>query len=382
MSIKDGDSDVFLKKVSSSARYRKFPLRAMFELTYKCNFRCSHCYNVSDNKKKELTAREIKNILLQLKDAGCFYVGFTGGEPFMRGDIFEILDFAKINGFRITIFTNGYFIDKKTARGISSLGTSLNCVNISVLGATRDTFEAITHKTGSHENVLRAVRLLVNEKVAVQIKSVAMKSNQSEFLMIKKLADKHNVMFSYSAALSPRTNGNRGPLKYQMSLSDIRKLEQELSGKSENDIEMRPRFNLNAGAIGRKNPFKCQIGVSEAVISPYGEMNICSEVSYPRYDILRGSLKDGWNKIKAVVQELEFSEDYSCGSCVLSTFCHWCPAMGYVLSGSLAKCGKEAREMALKEAQDSVFWDEIEPVWSRQKDKNGFGSDVTKRKRI
>ena len=382
MSIKEGSPGAFLKKISFSARYRKFPLRAMFELTYKCNFRCVHCYNVSDRQKKELTTREIKDILLELKDAGCFYIGFTGGEPFMREDIFEILDFAKINGFRITILTNGSFIDKKTARGISSLGTSLNCVNISVLGATRGTFEAITHKTGSYENVLRAVSLLVDEKVAVQIKSVAMKPNRGEFLMIKRLADAHNVMFSYCAALSPKTNGDREPLKYQMSLSDIRKLEQELSGKGGPERERRPRLNLNAGDIGRKNPFKCQIGVSEAVISPYGEMNLCSEVSYPRYDILRGSVKDGWDKIKAIVRELEFSEDYSCGSCVLSTFCHWCPAMGYALSGSLAKCGKEAMEMALKEARGSVFWDKIQPIWNRQKDKIGFGDDVNKRKRI
>ncbi|MFH1381236.1 MAG: radical SAM protein, partial [Candidatus Omnitrophota bacterium] len=111
MIIKKENSSGFYRDMSFAARNSKFPLKAMFELTYRCNFRCVHCYVAADKKKKELGIEEVKVILDQLKKAGCFHVGFTGGELFLRKDIFKILNYAKQSGFRISILTNGFLID-------------------------------------------------------------------------------------------------------------------------------------------------------------------------------------------------------------------------------------------------------------------------------
>ena len=149
MAIQDSASDVFYQRISSLARRKQIPLKAMFELTYRCNFNCVHCYVVREKDKRELTTAEVKEILRQLKAQGCFHIGFTGGEPLMREDIFEILNYAKLLGFRISLLTNGYFIDKSVAKEIASLGIGLNRVDISVLGAALKTFEGITKKKGS-----------------------------------------------------------------------------------------------------------------------------------------------------------------------------------------------------------------------------------------
>ena len=83
MVIKKQTSDEFYAAIKTHARERKIPSRVMFELTYRCNFRCLHCY-LSPDKKKELGTEEVFSILCQLKDAGTFHIGFTGGEIFLR----------------------------------------------------------------------------------------------------------------------------------------------------------------------------------------------------------------------------------------------------------------------------------------------------------
>ena len=311
MVIKKDNSDKFYHKITSLALRHKFPLKAMFELTYRCNFRCIHCYAVSDKKKKELTTAEIKQVLDQLKDAGCFHIGFTGGEPLIREDIFEILNYAKINGFRISLLTNGFLIDKNMAKKIASLGTSLNRVDISVLGATKDTFEKITRKKGSFEKVINSIRLLKDEGVDVQIKSTLMKPNKDEFLMIKKLSERFDTMFRYSPTINPRINGDKSPLKYQVAPVQVYELRKKLnsSRKLINEEELEGRSSEN---LGRKNLFRCGAGQSEVTISPYGEMNLCLEIHYPRYNILKGSFEEGWKILKEYVQNFRPPKGYFC----------------------------------------------------------------------
>ena len=113
----------FWQKIHQSARDKGFPLRVMFELTYRCNFHCQHCYVPQDyrDKKGELETREVFDILDQLKDIGCFYLGFTGGEPFVRGDIMDILWYAKRRGFEVIIYTNGSLIDERIACELADL---------------------------------------------------------------------------------------------------------------------------------------------------------------------------------------------------------------------------------------------------------------------
>ena len=99
MSIITKDDKKFSSKINRIARKKRFPLHAMFELTYRCNFRCIHCYNTDEQKsvkpQGELKTKDIFNILEQLRDLGGFYLGFTGGEIFCRNDIFDVLWQAK-----------------------------------------------------------------------------------------------------------------------------------------------------------------------------------------------------------------------------------------------------------------------------------------------
>ena len=85
-----------------------FPFIGQLELTYRCQFDCVHCYcKSSADKARELTTGRWKKILDELQKAGCRWIGFTGGDPFIRTDFPQIYSYAKKKGFIVTILTNG-----------------------------------------------------------------------------------------------------------------------------------------------------------------------------------------------------------------------------------------------------------------------------------
>ncbi|MFH1593480.1 MAG: radical SAM protein [Candidatus Omnitrophota bacterium] len=353
MAIKNKSSDEFYAGLYRLAGEKKFPLKVLFELTYRCNFRCVHCYNVKE-KKKELTTAQVKKILTGLSKAGCFHVGFTGGEPLMRKDIFKILDHAKRLGLRITILTNGYLVNPGVADKIAALGTSLNKVDISFLGADRSTFEAITRKKGSHNKVMNAVRLLRRRDAPVMIKPTLMRQNKDEFFKIKGIADSFGCMFKYSPTLNAKTDGSKAPLQYRLSPREVSEALKSFSkGKTE------PRLPRSIKILPGKNKFfRCGSGKAEASINPYGELKLCPEINRPVYNILKRSLPQAWKDLTRFVEKLE-SARYVCKSCYLASFCNSCPARMLVEEGSLDKCNRYDKEFAVLRAKESGNWEAI-----------------------
>ncbi|MDD5070848.1 MAG: radical SAM protein [Candidatus Omnitrophica bacterium] len=350
--IRVKQSDDFYSDLYSRARKGRFPLKVLFELTYSCNFKCVHCYNVKE-KKKEIGTSQVKDILGQLVRAGCFHVGFTGGEPLTRPDVFEILEFAKSLGFRITLLTNGAFIDRIAADKIVSLGRSLNKVDISFLGAEKNTFESITQVPESFNKVKRAIKLLRKRDVDVMIKYTLMRQNKDEFSRIKEMADSFGCMFRASPTVNPKTDGSAGPLKYCLSPEEVISVFQP--GKK----LIRKNKKVLSPPVG-KRLFRCGAGVSEASINPYGELKLCPEINKPVYPILKlkSSLIDAWTDLKEFVKKLEAST-YLCKKCSLSGFCNSCPARMVGQENWQQACNQYDKELAVLRAKASPDWETI-----------------------
>ena len=100
-------------------------------LTKRCNLRCKHCYaNGGENCQVELSLERIKDALDQLAVLGVSEVFFTGGEPFIRKDIVEILRYANQLHFNILISTNGHFITKSLIDEIKDIPFKMFQVSI------------------------------------------------------------------------------------------------------------------------------------------------------------------------------------------------------------------------------------------------------------
>ena len=365
MTIQKKSSALFYRDLDLEARGKRIPLRVMFELTYRCNFRCIHCYMAPGKKKKELSTAEVFSVLDQLRDLGCFQVGFTGGEPFMRSDIFEILDHAKKCGLRISLLTNGLMIDASAAKRLAALGSALNRIDISVLGATPETFEMITGKPGSFRKVMQAIRFLKAQGVTVQLKATLLKPNEKEFVAIKAMAEDLGCFFRYSPSLSCRVDGDTGPLKYQVEPVGVTKIKQGLAGGTPAVLED-VHAAVSPGKMGRKHLFHCGAGQNEVTISPSGEMNFCLEIHYPQFRVLETSVKDCWERLKGLVDGIKLPKEYLCRDCVLAGFCHWCPAKAWHMKKDFFTCDAQSRKLALADAKESTLWKSLERTWKRQ----------------
>lgn len=349
MSIKTKDDKKFSLKINRIAWKKRFPLHAIFELTYRCNFRCIHCYNTDEQKRLkpqgELKTKDIFNILEQLRDLGGFYLGFTGGEIFCRKDIFDILWQAKRLGFEVILLTNGSFINEKTADELRRLRP--NKVEMTVHALDKDIFDRITQTPGSHEKVFRAIQLLSERKIPMGLKSCGLQENKDEVVRISQFARKINAIYRFDDELQPRLDRSLSPLEHLISPAEAYALRRACYPEmfAEYDENGRRRKMTKSGR-SRRRLFSCGAGYTDLTISPYGELKICIDIDYPKYRILKGSLKDGWQAVKDFVDNVTPPKDWACRSCDLIEYCPWCPAKSYLRDGSFSSCDSHSREQA------------------------------------
>ena len=350
----------------------------MLELTYRCNFKCKHCYIPGSYKKKfrqELNTKQIFSILDQLQELGCLYLGLTGGEPFLREDIFKILGYAKKKGFQIIIYTNGSLIDEDKAQRLQRL--SPNKVDITIPAVSKDIFERITGLKGSREKVFEAISILHRNGVRLGVKSCMLKGNENEINGIQDFAASLGIPYRLDTMLSRCLDGSDEPFGYRAEIERV------------TSAPVPPKADPPTAGLqcSRKTPpgecgvtdngelFKCGVGKSQAAITPYGELKMCLMIDYPGYKILnRGvpsarcpvpstqypvssnpasqspSKKDGlekaWGKLKGLVAGIKPDKNYQCDKCAVSQYCRWCPATAWLYNKSFTSCVPETLNRA------------------------------------
>lgn len=91
---------------------RRLPLNVMLSVTNRCPSRCSYC-NIPNRRQKELATDEILSLIDQISEMGCQRLGLWGGEPLIRDDVDQIIDYAKKKGLFVTLDCNGYLLPQK-----------------------------------------------------------------------------------------------------------------------------------------------------------------------------------------------------------------------------------------------------------------------------
>lgn len=344
----------FRQRIHKSAVKIGYPLRVMFELTYRCNFKCPHCYvpqSYKNEKRKELTTQEIFFILEQLKEAGCLYLGFTGGEPFLREDIVEIIRFAKRCGFQILIYTNGSLINEKVAIELKRLKP--NKIDITIPAMSKVSFERISGVPGSREQVFNSIRFLHEKGIHLGFKSNVLEENESEIAKIQRFSDSLGVPYRLNCFLLPCLDGSKKPCLYLGT--QINKAHTPSTDLMEKDLRNCLSDSLLSGTGDQSNPetnprtlidqerethslFPCGVGLMQAAITPFGELKMCVMIDYPKYKIQDSSFKDSWERLKTLVRNIKPDEYYQCDTCELRTYCNRCPAMSWIKNGDFTSC--------------------------------------------
>lgn len=347
MDIKNIKENTFWTDFYNRTHKNNIPFDAQFELTYRCNLNCCHCYVAADSDKKELTTEEIYSILDQLYEAGCLVVTFTGGEPFTRPDIFDILTYSKNKGFYITIFTNGTLITPRVVDYLHDIG--IDRVEISFYGVTPETFENITCVAGSFNRCLQGIKLLQNRNISIVLKMMVMTLNLKEFESVKGFAIKRGFLFRYGYILIPKFDGSSGPLIYRISPNEVIDLDIRNQPFMFHEEERAKRENKPPSA--EDNFFYCTAGRNSFAITPYGELNLCLQYHFPEYDIRKGSFTEGWKVLVNYVKSTKPNKNYKCNNCKYWNYCCWCPVDGWVEMRDLSACTPYFKELAKTRAK-------------------------------
>ena len=118
------------------------PICLTWELTYACNLQCVHCLSSSGQRDpRELSTAEAKRVIDELRDLQVFYINIGGGEPMIRRDFFDIVEYSVSNGIGVKFSTNGAFIDAATARRLAAL--DYLDIQLSIDGADEATNDAV-----------------------------------------------------------------------------------------------------------------------------------------------------------------------------------------------------------------------------------------------
>ena len=339
----------FSQRLERLALRKAIPLRVCFELTYNCNFNCRHCYVPKayqrEYRKKELKTEEVFFILRQLKQAGGFYLGFTGGEPFLRRDILRILDFAKRCGFQIIINTNGSLLEKKTVSYLANLG--INKLDITLPALTRVAFQRITG-AGEKERkqLFRAIEFLTKNKVNFSLKSCLLKENEPQMPRIRDFARSLGVRHRLDDRFFPRLDGSEQPYKYRAKPAVKNGLCRLKNRRVKFSTEECPEASGNKGS---RELFFCGAGLTQAAITPAGELKLCLMIDYPRYKIRESSFAECWSRLKKFVQSIKIGKDYKCQDCSLRPYCKSCPAISWLKARDFFSCDTESKLWAESE---------------------------------
>jgi radical SAM protein with 4Fe4S-binding SPASM domain len=317
---------------------KRAPVEVSIEMTRRCPLDCLHCYNnlpMGDQEARlsEMTFAEHVALLDELVSAGSMWILYSGGEIFARKDFLEIYTEAKKRGFLITLFTNGILINERIADHLAKYPPF--SIEITMYGATRETYEALTQVRGSFDRCMRAIDLLLERKLPLKLKTVPTSINQHEVYEMKRYAESRGVEFKFDPLVNPRIDCSQSPLAVRLSPEEVVALE-FYDTRRQNDYRKMAEDDLAVGVkeVGSDaTRYFCGGGVNGCAVDPTGTMTICVISHQQGYNIREGSFREGWEGRIQEIRAQKKTRPTICDRCQIQSLCSMCPANGELENG-------------------------------------------------
>ena len=250
----------------------------LFELTYRCSEKCLHCYNVgatrNDKEKsgradfEELSLTDYKRIIDEMCEAGLVSASLSGGDPFSRKDVWDILEYLYQKDVAVTILTNGQQLVNQIDR-LSKLYPKT--VRVSLYAANSEMHDGITRKKGSWQISMDVIHALKAAGVSVGISCVLMRPGLKSYLELKSLAKQlscplsidYGVVSSMEGDVSATSHMRLTPNEMELIMMDP-------------DIEVKNNdFEMPANPAPAKKGVPCMAGQRTFCVMPDGKLIPC-----------------------------------------------------------------------------------------------------------
>jgi radical SAM protein with 4Fe4S-binding SPASM domain len=320
-------------------------------LTERCNLRCKHCYQTGKGVDElslpevESAAKEIADTLSEWEDLYTLSYSpsfnITGGEPFLRSDLLDVIAAVKYRGFEVYLLTNGILIDKKKAQALSHLG--VNGVQVSIEGPEK-IHESIRGE-GSFSASLKGVKNLLDAGVKVTLNVTLSSVNAGYFMDIIELAGGLGVDRVGFSRLVPSGRG-KTMIKKMLDKGKVKELYKKIFSLDTGKIVIvtgDPVATQSTVKNDRKDKGDiplggCAAGVSGLTIMPDGSFVPCRRLPVPVGNIRRNSFREVW-ATSEVLGAIRDRAKYNgkCRTCKRWAHCRGCRAIAYAWSKA---CGE------------------------------------------
>lgn len=281
--------DVDISVVNYWAFKNHIPISGHFELTSRCNLRCSHCYTMF-SKKDTLTTKEVFKIIDEMQMSGTLGLVLTGGEIFAREDIVDILRYFYEKKFVLRLNTNGVYIDEKMVEQIKGF-TNIYRIHISLYSADEKIHDEITNQKGSFAKTLNAIKLLKEAGFTLRINCSLMQANKDTYKEIKtNIGDKLGVAVHYDPFIYPKDDGSQNNMYTTFNDEQMQDYDIFTDRKQDDGVKSKPKL--------------CKAGYSFFSITENGGLYPCLKMkrcyTNPLGNLVHTSFYDIWNKSDSI----------------------------------------------------------------------------------
>lgn len=316
--IVDDDMHTGLLHLKKYIVAQRIPINATIFLTNKCNFRCLHCYVQSQKNDDEeaLNVEQWKNILGVLKERGCLYITFTGGEALVSEKFYEVYSYAYDLNFRITLMTNISLLKNKHLELFKEKPPY--CITVTLYGTSDNTYEEFCGVNNIWNTVKRNILLLKKNNIIFKIQTVLNRINYPDLVSMKEFADEYEIPFRVYRNMKCEIDGNSRPLQYQVSI------QQEIeSYEILGDIQDYLNAVEQNKAKWKEGYKRCFAGITNCYIDCKGNMFLCNQSCDERFSILKNGFDVAWRNIYEV-RKREIEVYNECVKCNNKELCGKC----------------------------------------------------------
>jgi mycofactocin biosynthetic radical S-adenosylmethionine protein MftC len=268
------------------------PICLTWELTYACNLECVHCLSSSGRRDpRELTTAEAKRVIDELRELQVFYINIGGGEPMIRRDFFELIEYSVSNGIGVKFSSNGAYINAATARRLTDI--DYLDIQISIDGADAVTNDAV-RGTGTFDIARRAMDHLasagfVAKNGPFKISVVVTRHNVDQLDAFKEIADGYGAQLRITR-LRPSGRGADAWHHLHPTAGQQRQIYDWLIACGESVLTGDSFFHLNAFGESLPGLNLCGAGRVVCLIDPVGDVYACPFVIHDEF--LAGNVRN------------------------------------------------------------------------------------------
>jgi radical SAM protein with 4Fe4S-binding SPASM domain len=331
--------EIFANDAVGTGCFSYLPGEVIWAVTKRCNLRCKHC-SISEEDPEELTTEEGFGLIEEAAKLGHVKFGFTGGEPLLRKDIYDLIEYAASFDMQVVMATNGTLITSAVAKSLKKAGLERAAISIDGIGTAHDDFRGVH---GAFDDVLRGMKACEEEGLAVQLFTMVTRYNYAEIAKIIKLADDLKLWRIYLIYLIAMGRGKEIAEACLSTDENMRFFDYIAGKQGEVKVWLKPICNpqywaylKDKGLVDHNSGITftgCTAGITRFHIFPNGDVTPCAYLPAKAGNVRESSFLEIVRNSEMFKALRARNVKGQCATCRYKRICGGCRSRAYALSG-------------------------------------------------